>query len=203
MNITIPKIRDKERTKGKILAAVGEIIEQHGIEKVGVNLVARTAGKNKLLIYRYFDSVDGLIQEYIKKSGLQVFASGGQAINSDTNDSEVQISARDLSGLMLVMLHDIRNNKQMRNLLRWEMQSGKSLLSDEHNQVTERILEKTRKLPGNQDLGALFAILTSGIYYLAIVSDQQDKIIDVDLHSEQGWKRIENVIERIIAGAIF
>ena len=201
MSIVIPKIRDKERTKGKILSAVGEIIEQHGIEKVGVNLVARTAGTNKVLIYRYFDTVDGLIQEYIKKSGLQVFTSSSELLNID--NSELQMKAKDFTGLMLAMLHDLRNNKQMRNLLRWEMQSGTSTLPDIHKKAAERIMQKLGQLPGDQDVGALFTILTAGIYYLTIASDHQDKVIDIDLRSEQGWKRVENIIEKIIVDTVF
>lgn len=43
MEIEKVKKRDRERTKSKILRAVGQVIEQHGTEKVGVNLIARTA----------------------------------------------------------------------------------------------------------------------------------------------------------------
>ncbi len=60
------KKRDRERTKGKILKAVGEVIEKYGTEKVGVNLIAREAGVNKVLIYRYFGGVDGLMEQYVK-----------------------------------------------------------------------------------------------------------------------------------------
>jgi len=191
------KKRDRERTKGKILKAVGEVIEQHGTEKVGVNLIARTAGVNKVLIYRYFDSVDGLMEQYVK-SGEYTSTMGDEYID---NMSIVPPEERSqvLSELMQTFLTDLRERKATRDLLRWEIGTGKSMLSDARNQIATRIVEKVGELPNFKDTSALMAFLTAGIYYMTIATDYREKMIDVDLHSDEGWKRIENVIQRIIA----
>ena len=191
------KKRDRERTKGKILKAVGEVIEQHGTEKVGVNLIARTAGVNKVLIYRYFESVDGLMEQYVK-SGEYTSTMGDEYID---NMSIVPPEERSqvLSELMQTFLTDLRERKATRDLLRWEIGTGKSMLSDARNQIATRIVEKVGELPNFKDTSALMAFLTAGIYYMTIATDYREKMIDVDLHSDEGWKRIENVIQRIIA----
>lgn len=191
------KKRDRERTKGKILKAVGEVIEQFGTEKVGVNLIARTAGVNKVLIYRYFESVDGLMEQYVK-SGEYVSTMGDDYIEGMNNiPSEERGQA--LTSLMHTFLNDLRERKATRDLLRWEIGTGKSMLSDARNQIATRIVEKIGELPQYKDTSALLAFLTAGIYYMTISSDYREKMIDVDLHSDEGWKRIENVIESIIA----
>lgn len=200
MSVAVVKKRDKERTKNKILSAVGEIIALHGIEKLGINLVAKTSGVNKVLVYRYFDSVDGLVLEYLKKTELHVFACSYPP--NDTQEGALEAKGGDLTGLMLGILRDLRNNAPVRNLLRWEMQSCKSMLPEAHNQIRERILQELQALPGDQDTGALLSIVTAGIYYMVIAGGQQDKIIGIDLQSERGWKRIENIIERIIISVI-
>lgn len=196
MKIDKIKKRDRERTKGKILKAVGEVIEQYGTEKVGVNLIARTAGVNKVLIYRYFESVDGLMEQYVK-SGEYSPTTGDEFIE---NIEPVPIEDRNkaFTQVMLSFLSDLRERKATRDLLRWEIGTGKSMLSDSRNDVGKRLLEKIGELPQFKDTGALMALLTAGIYYLVIAADYRGKLVDVDLNSEEGWKRIENLIEQII-----
>ncbi|MCF2445882.1 TetR/AcrR family transcriptional regulator [Dyadobacter sp. CY345] len=191
------KKRDRERTKGKILKAVGEVIEQHGTEKVGVNLIARTAGVNKVLIYRYFESVDGLMEQYVK-SGEYTSTMADEYIDNMTTVPPEERS-KVLSELMQTFLTDLRERKATRDLLRWEIGTGKSMLSDARNQIATRIVEKVGELPNYKDTSALMAFLTAGIYYMTIATDYREKMIDVDLQSDEGWKRIENVIHRIIA----
>jgi AcrR family transcriptional regulator len=196
MKIDKIKKRDRERTKTKILKAVGEVIEQYGTEKVGVNLIARTAGVNKVLIYRYFDSVDGLMEQYVK-SGEYTSTTGSDYIDNIPKLAPEERS-KALTSLMHTFLKDLRERKATRDLLRWEIGTGKAMLSDARNQVALRILEKIGDLPNYRDTSALLTFITAGIYYMTISTDYREKMIDVDLHSDEGWKRIENVIERII-----
>jgi AcrR family transcriptional regulator len=190
------KKRDRERTKGKILKAVGEVIEQFGTEKVGVNLIARTAGVNKVLIYRYFESVDGLMEQYVK-SGEYASTMGDEYIES-INVTPPEDRAAAITKMMSIFLTDLRERKATRDLLRWEIGTGKSMLSDARNQVATRLVDKIGALPHYKDTNALIAFLTAGIYYMAIATDYREKMLDVDLQSDEGWKRIENVIESII-----
>ncbi len=49
--------RDSEKTRQKILAGLEKLITRDGFTAVGVNAVAREAGIDKVLIYRYFGSM--------------------------------------------------------------------------------------------------------------------------------------------------
>ncbi|NIJ55954.1 TetR/AcrR family transcriptional regulator [Dyadobacter arcticus] len=196
MKIDKIKKRDRERTKSKILKAVGEVIEQHGTEKVGVNLIARTAGVNKVLIYRYFESVDGLMEQYVRSGEYTSTTSTDYIDNIPTLTPDQRGNA--LNSLMQTFMHDLRERKATRDLLRWEIGTGKSMLSDARNQVATRILTKIGDLPHYNDTNALVAFLTAGIYFMTISADYREKMIDVDLQTEEGWKRIDRLIERII-----
>lgn len=196
-----PKIkkRDRERTKSKILKAVGEVIEQYGTEKVGVNLIARTAGVNKVLIYRYFNSVDGLMEQYVT-SGEYTSTAGDEYLEN-IGIVRPEDRVKTLTSMMLTFLSDLRERKATRDLLRWEIGTGKSMLSDARNDVAIKLLNKIGELPNYSDTGALMTFITAGIYYMTISKDYREKMINVDLHSDEGWKRIEHVIENIIANA--
>nr|WP_314863055.1 TetR/AcrR family transcriptional regulator [Porphyromonas endodontalis] len=58
-------MKDRELTEKRLLEAVGNIIENDGFEKIGVNAIAQRAGVSKMLIYRYFGGVDELIAQYL------------------------------------------------------------------------------------------------------------------------------------------
>ena len=55
----------RETTEKRLLTAVGEIVEESGLESLGINAVAQRAGVSKMLIYRYFGSLEDLIAQYI------------------------------------------------------------------------------------------------------------------------------------------
>jgi AcrR family transcriptional regulator len=197
MKIDKVKKRDRERTKGKILKAVGEVIEQYGTDKVGVNLIARTAGVNKVLIYRYFESVDGLMEQYVKSG--EYASTSGEDYAESIGTLPLEQRNQAMTDLMITFLRDLRERKATRDLLRWEIGTGKSILSETKNAVANRLLEKIGTLPNFEDTSGLMAFLSAGIYYLVMVEDYRPKMIDVDLGTEDGWKRIETIVERIIS----
>lgn len=58
-------MKNKGKTKRKLLNAVGEIIKKEGFSFLGVNKVAKLSGVSKILIYRYFGGFDEMIRTYI------------------------------------------------------------------------------------------------------------------------------------------
>jgi len=51
-------------TEAELVRAVGRVIDRDGMGKLGVNAVAREAGVDKALIYRYFDGLPGLLRAF-------------------------------------------------------------------------------------------------------------------------------------------
>src|SRR5271155_5339461 len=56
--------RDRERTRGKILAAVGRVLARKGSKGLGINAISREAKVDKVLIYRYFGGIDQLYRAF-------------------------------------------------------------------------------------------------------------------------------------------
>jgi AcrR family transcriptional regulator len=196
-----PKIkkRDRERTKSLILKAVGQVINEHGTDKLGINLVARTAGVNKVLIYRYFTSIDGLMEQYVISGEYSKIT--GTEFAKNFPEVEPQDRATELTTLMHTLINDLRERKSTRDLLRWEIGTSKSMLSDARNEVASLTLSKIGALNNFKDTDALISLIAAGVYYLTISSDYRDHMINIDLQSEEGWSRIKDVIETIIHDA--
>jgi AcrR family transcriptional regulator len=56
--------RDRAATEERILAAVGEVLARDGFAAIGVNAIAREAGVDKVLIYRYFGGLPELLRAW-------------------------------------------------------------------------------------------------------------------------------------------
>ena len=62
-----------KRSETQLIEAVSTIITEEGFSKIGINKIARTAGCDKVLIYRYFGGLDGLIAVWAKKHAKIIF----------------------------------------------------------------------------------------------------------------------------------
>ena len=61
---TPARARDRVATEERILAAVGEVLARDGFGAIGVNAIAREAGVDKVLIYRYFGGLPELLRTW-------------------------------------------------------------------------------------------------------------------------------------------
>ena len=67
----IPKTKRRSRStvvplRERILVAAGDLFHKHGIRGVGVEAIAEAAQTNKMTLYRYFESKDELITEWVR-----------------------------------------------------------------------------------------------------------------------------------------
>ena len=58
-------IYNKERTKAKLVKAVGQILVKQGFQNIRINNIEKVSGVSKKAIYDYFGGLDGLIKEYL------------------------------------------------------------------------------------------------------------------------------------------
>lgn len=59
--------RNRQQTEARIREAARKLLREHGFEAWGVNGIARAAGVDKVLIYRYFDSTEGLLEAIVQE----------------------------------------------------------------------------------------------------------------------------------------
>ncbi|MGB0744931.1 MAG: TetR/AcrR family transcriptional regulator [Opitutales bacterium] len=61
-NSYMARKRSRANTELRFQDAVNELITESGCAQLGINLLAQIAGSDKVLIYRYFGGLDGLLQ---------------------------------------------------------------------------------------------------------------------------------------------
>jgi AcrR family transcriptional regulator len=77
----------------RILAAAHDLFYRQGIRAVGVELVAASAGTNKMTLYRHFSSKDALVAEYLKEVAGEIEATWDRLAVRNADDPRGHILA--------------------------------------------------------------------------------------------------------------
>lgn len=193
--------RDKEETKARILAAVGKLLAESGFRQLGINAIAREAGVDKVLIYRYFDDLPSLLQTFGKEGDYWISTN---ELVSDEATAEAS-SLTDLTVKLLIhFLHDLKERPITQEIMRWELLEANELTSElakvrEQTAVASLdFLAEKCELPANKDMPASVAILVAGMVYLVLRSKASSTFFGIDLTSADGWVRIEKAAASMI-----
>lgn len=186
-------------TEKRLLEAVSKIIETDGFTKVGVNRIANQAGCDKVLIYRYFGGLEGLLLEWAKRNDYYSFA------YSEFLDTIKSVEGGDIrqivKDVLIRQLHHLKENVLMQELLVWEL-SGRSTFKgiiEERERIGYKLQEElNRYLNTGSDSSISIAIIVAAINYIVLFTRQYHKINGIDFSHEDAWGRMEKIISRYV-----
>lgn len=166
------KLRNAEK---RLLIAVSQIIENEGFSKIGVNKIAKQAKCDKVLIYRYFGGLEGLLAAWAKDNDFYTLAY--QAYSERVTKAE---SSEDIIKLtqtvLLKQLNFLRTNKLMQELLAWELSGNSTFRSiqDERERNGFKLQEELEKKLGKEskDVRMFITILIASINYIVLATRQ-------------------------------
>jgi AcrR family transcriptional regulator len=190
-------IRDREQTRQLLIEAVGRVLAQDGFAGLGVNAVARAAGVDKVLIYRYFDGLPNLLQAYGESGDF--WPSLEEVLGPDENAlRKLPLDAR-TAIIVANLLDALRKRPQTIEILAWEAVQQNALteaLADIREQWSRNVI--ARMLPDSlkteTDVLALASLLVAGVQYLLIRSRNTKLYGGLALQTEDGWRRIRNAV---------
>ncbi len=198
------KIRDKKITSRRLINAVGSLLAKKGFVGVGVNAVAREAGVDKVLIYRYFGGLEGLIAAFAKEGDF--WPSALELAGGDLQKfSQMPLDER-LSYFGSNFFQALKKRPVTQAIMAWEMIEPNGL-TEELERIREEGIMEFFKLfftreEINFDLQAVIMLLGAGISYLVIRSNHIDVFGGLELSSDEGWKRMEKAFENITHGIL-
>lgn len=196
------KINDKERSKQKLINAVGKVLETKGYTGLTATNIAKAAGLSRRLITIYFDSVDELVETYVRNKDYWVEASGkaGEMIVENKGKKTKEL----LDYLLQNQLNYFYNSPEMQKLVLWEI-SEKSKIMYEVCEDRERLGTKVFSLIDKElsddktDIRAVSALLVAGIYYMVLHAKSTDTTFcEIDINQPEGMQRIKNAVSLIL-----
>ena len=187
--------RDREATEKRLLTTIGQMIEEDGFEKIGINAVAAKSEVSKILIYRYFGSIDGMIAAYIRQNDFW--------INFPHDFPEKEKVPAFLKTVFHKMILRLRTNSTLRKLYRWEL-TGNNDIIDELRRQREKsgtlIINSISEIMGGytKSIAAIATIITSSITYLVMLGETCSIYNGIEINCNDGWKQLSDGIDLII-----
>lgn len=185
-----------KRSETQLIEAVSTIITEEGFSKMGINKIARTAGCDKVLIYRYFGGLDGLIAVWAKKHDFYIQAYDTFINRIETvNETNLKQITKEI---LLAQLHFIRENKMNQELLLWELSGGLKFkairdLREENGHKLQKILEQkvdTKDL----NISMYITLLIASINYIVLSTLEYPLFNGIDFSSDTSWTIYENTL---------
>lgn len=200
--------RDREQTKARIIDALEAVLIRDGFQMLGVNAVAREAGVDKVLIYRYFGGLPGLVREYAEQGNfwptLEELSEGVPCDPGQTDFAE-------LSAILAVnYLRHLLRRPVTCEILAWELvEAGEaaSILEQMREDTARKFMQllapiREDGLAAGRDPDASSTFITAAINYLGIRHRKPGIFNGLDLSREEEWERIEAVMRGMITSWI-
>jgi AcrR family transcriptional regulator len=194
--------RNRSQTEGRLRQAVEDLLVEGGFGALTPSAVARRAGVDKMLIYRYFGDLAGLVRAI-------AFAPDFFPTFEDLcgNDSVAALLALSVGARAARILD--RNARALMDrpvvleLMVWELVERNELtaiMEEARESLGLRLLaELFPDVADKSRLGAMSAVLSAGVAYLALRRRKIRWFSGVDLKSDDGWKEIVSAIEAMAA----
>lgn len=192
-------VRDKQRTKNKLLKTVGKIIRTEGFQQLKISKIATLAGVDRKLIYEYYGTVDNLIAEFLRDHD---FGSKVQQLE----EKPLEDHGRKASKLLIKnMFEALATDKELQKIIVWEISDYHKILrelSDHREKLGEEMMQAVMKPHFKKNLKkyrAVLAILISSTYYLNLHRDSNGSLFcGLDIRNGEDRQIFEQAVNDII-----
>jgi AcrR family transcriptional regulator len=195
-------MKDKEQTKRKLIDAVGIIVKTKGFSAVSISKVAREAGVDRKLVYRYFGNMNNLTEAYISENDYWLlFGDELRRLSKDLSEGSSQIA---ITNVLQELCKFFLKDQQMQGLILMELSGSNPMMRSIHNyreSVGQQFLKATDGHFQNSHINfrAVAGLLVGGIYYMILHTRKNGyNFADLDLKSEDGTKAIIDTIAQIV-----
>lgn len=192
--------RSRASTERKILEAAKSLLAEHGFQAFGINAVARRAGCDKQLIYRYYGGLDGLVEVIGADLGSWV----RDRIPDDTGGMFMLTYGDLMERLALMFLEALRADPLMRRIVAWEVSEQTEQvkkLSEARSRALSAWIDRMRGSlapPKGVDAVAVNAIVFAAIQHLVLSAAIGGQCAGLPLKTEKDWDKAAGGIKRIV-----
>lgn len=195
-------LRNKERSRKKLIDAVGKVFTKEGHASLNAVKIAQAANLDRKLIYLYFGSLDNLIDCYFKQNDFWT-PEYNKEIARWLNRRE-PLNQQEILHILTEQLDNVLNNKAFQKCIQWEISENNkhmTKIAEEREQVGEVLLNYTEKsfTESGLDLRAMLALQIAGIYYLGLHARVNGSTFcGIDINLKEGKIRIENALREVL-----
>ena len=188
--------RSRLKTEQRIIDAVGTILLEQGYPAVGINAIARQAGCDKVLIYRYFGGFDELLLAFAETTTLW------WEVDEIINESAADCAAIALPDYLQTLLNRyvaaLESRPLALEIMAWEMSAQNNLTNTLARLRGERGMELVKRIrvyyqQPNIDIGGILGVFGAAINYLIIRTRKQSQ-----QYKTEEWWRLQQTIGKLL-----
>jgi len=188
--------RSRLQTEQRILDAVGTILLEQGYPAVGINAIARQAGCDKVLIYRYFGGFDELLLAFAETTTLW------WEVDEIITETASECSAIKLHEYLQTLLNRyvaaLESRPLALEIMAWEMSEQNNLTTALARSRSDRGMELVKRIRGyyqqpNIDIGGILGVFGAAINYLVIRTRKQSQ-----QYKTEEWWRLQQTIGKLL-----
>ncbi|WP_195408234.1 TetR/AcrR family transcriptional regulator [Bacteroides congonensis] len=187
--------KNRQATEFTLIKAVDDIIEESGFEGLGINAIAAKAKVSKMLIYRYFNSLDGLIAAYIRQNDYWI------NFNEELPDKEHL--SEFIKQIFKRQIIQLRESYTLKRLYRWELSTDNKFVKELRDKREEKgiwLIDAVSRLSKHpqKETAAVASIITAAISYLALLEENCQVYNGLKIQQETGWEQLEEGINLLV-----
>jgi len=188
--------RNRLNTEQRILDAVGGLLLDEGYPQVGVNAIARRAGCDKVLIYRYFGGFDELLLAFAETTTLW------WEVDEIITETAEQCAAIALPEYLQTLLDRyvaaLESRPLALEIMAWEMSVDNNLTAALARTRSERGMELVKRIRAyyrqpNIDIGGILGVFGAAINYLVIRTRRHSR-----QYKTEEWWRLQQTIGKLL-----
>jgi len=196
----IVRSRDRVATKERIIHAVGSLLAREGFMALGINAVAKEAGVDKVLIYRYFGGMPELLRAFGESE--EFWPSAAEFLGDDIEIILSMPLAEIVPIVLINFAKALRRRPVTLEIMAWELVENNELTEVLTKVREDMSIEIFRELSAklvdvDTDVPAIATLLSAAVSYLLLRSRNIEVYNTVDIRSDKGWERIEKSITMI------
>ncbi|WP_313617844.1 TetR/AcrR family transcriptional regulator [Agrobacterium sp.] len=197
-----PRIKDRAATEKMIFNAAKSLLAEEGFQGFGINAVARRAGCDKQLIYRYYGGLEGLVDAIGEDLGSWV----KDRIPEDTGGMFLLTYGDLMEKLALYFMEALRGDPLVCKIVAWEVSDNSAQvkrLAEARAKSLAKWLERMKgslAAPKGVDTTTVNAVLFGAIQHLVISAATSEQFAGVPLKTAKDWEKIEVAVKRLVRG---
>jgi len=188
--------RSRLNTEQRLLDAVGALLLEQGFPALGINSVARRAGCDKVLIYRYFGGLDELLLAFAETTTL--WWEVDEIITESAADCATIALPEFLQRLLNRYVAALEARPLALEIMAWEMSEQNKLtrhlagIRSERGMQLVKLIRNYYRQP-NIDIGGILGVFGAAINYLVIRTRKQSQ-----QYKTEEWWRLQQTIARLL-----
>ncbi|MCJ8518940.1 AcrR family transcriptional regulator [Pseudorhizobium tarimense] len=196
------RVKNRAQTESAILNAARDLLAEEGFQHFGINAIARRAGCDKQLIYRYYGGLDGLLDAIGADLGDWV----KDRIPEDTGGMFLLTYGDLMERLALLYMDALRHDPLVCKIIAWEVSKDTPQvrrLAEARSRALAKWLDRMRgslSAPKGVDAPTVNGILFAAIQHLVISSVATGEFAGLPLRSEKDWDKVTSSVRRLVRG---